>query len=248
MKRTRAKRLAAKSGTAKWTAWATRFRSRFQRHAGALSQALLLHVRSSRTSLMIEERWLHPTFHFRPQFYWQTGGSQVSHISQTFSRQTSFLNMARVVLRTGVPPETVLARSAPPPARVERTGTPIQMLNSTRHELATLLERRFLERRDSVSTQTTERLVHRLTRVERLGAIERTMTLRRDPVAAMKSVVEHISRPNAAALEQQGRRSFPAPLAPRGDMPAINVDQLADQVIRQIDRRVIARRERMGRT
>jgi hypothetical protein len=31
-------------------------------------------------------------------------------------------------------------------------------------------------------------------------------------------------------------------------MAAINVDQLADQVIRQIDRRVIARRERMGRT
>jgi hypothetical protein len=31
-------------------------------------------------------------------------------------------------------------------------------------------------------------------------------------------------------------------------LPPINVDQLAEQVIHQIDRRIIARRERMGRT
>src|SRR5260370_14938892 len=95
---------------------------------------------------MIEERWLHPAFHFRPQFHWQTGESRISHISQTFSRQMSFFNAAQVVLRTGAPPEMAMARSVPPPPRVARTGMPIRALNSARHELHTRLQRPVVER------------------------------------------------------------------------------------------------------
>jgi len=40
--------------------------------------------------------------------------------------------------------------------------------------------------------------------------------------------------------------SLTAPAPQATTMPALNVDQIANQVIQQIDRRVIARRERMG--
>jgi hypothetical protein len=47
-------------------------------------------------------------------------------------------------------------------------------------------------------------------------------------------------------LEQE-RKTAALERAAKPVMPAIKVDQLVDQVIRQIDRRVIARRERLGR-
>ncbi len=54
-------------------------------------------------------------------------------------------------------------------------------------------------------------------------------------------------RPDAEALPQGSRsRSDAAPLVPAA--PPINVEALTSQVIQQLDRRLIAYRERMGRS
>jgi hypothetical protein len=129
-----------------------------------------------------------------------------------------------------------------------RTADPIQRLfHHTREGIATVIERRYAERRDSrTSMRTLERLVERKQRMEQRQAIERTMTLRRDRVVEIRQEIEKAARLNGSPLDQERRRA--AAPALRQEMPAVNVNQLADQVIRQIDRRVIARRERMGRS
>lgn len=54
-------------------------------------------------------------------------------------------------------------------------------------------------------------------------------------------------RPDAAALPQGSRsRGDATPLVPAA--PPINVEALTSQVIQQLDRRLIAYRERMGRS
>lgn len=240
-------RLAATSKAAKWTAWAWHFASRFHLHADPSDMALLLAVRGGRTSVAIQERWLHQAFHYRPRFHWQINLSPVSRVVQSFARQMSVFNSALVVSQRSALQASVVAKSVAPPPGMAYLQPLAQAVGWTRHEFSMQLERRFLERQSSVSTRTTERLVHRSNRVEQVGVIERTLTLRRDPMAAMRSVVETLSRANAQTPDTR-RPSFPMPSAPTVGMPALNVDQLADQVIRQIDRRVIARRERMGRT
>jgi hypothetical protein len=242
MKRTSATRIAAK-----WTAWASRFEFRFQRYAGAYGMALLLHLRGSRTSVMIAERLLSPVLQFCPQFHWSFAGSPCLRASKVFAEQVNLLTHARLVMEAGARPETVVVRSAT--SRTVSsvwTRTLMGAVDTARRNFSTLLERRFVERRDSLSTQTSERLVHRSNRVEQLGVVERTMTLRRDHAAAMKSGVESIALANSRTPEDP-RRTLPQIQPTRPTMPAINVDQLADHVIRQIDRRIIARRERMGR-
>jgi hypothetical protein len=232
---------------AKWTAWAARFESRFYRHAGPYHMALLLHVRNSRTSVLIEERWLRPILQVRPQIHWKTGGTSFATTNQVFNKQVNFLSHARAAKEAGRRPETVLAMLAAPASveSRERAQALTRVIDGTRREFGVLLERRFVQRRDTLATRSTERLVHRSERVERIGVSERTLTLRRDATAAMKSSIEASVLAKSRAVDDRRMQTPVAPAQPT--MSAINVDQLADQVIRQIDRKVIARRERMGR-
>lgn len=69
------------------------------------------------------------------------------------------------------------------------------------------------------------------------------MALRRESAPPAASRLSSAEMPAERRLfEQQVRRIGDTTAAP----PAVNVEQLASQVLRHIDRRVIARRERMG--
>jgi hypothetical protein len=89
-------------------------------------------------------------------------------------------------------------------------------------------------------------MILRSQRTESSTVFERSMTLRCDPAPTARSAAEFLPNAHASAGEI-ANRSFPVQRQ-QTVLPPINVDQLAEQVIHQIDRRIIARRERMGRT
>jgi hypothetical protein len=211
--------------------------------------ALLLYLRGSRTAVKIEQRWLRPILDFRPQLHWWMTESSFSSANRVFLSQLNFLTRAQMMMtqpsaRQGTIP---VQNFVYPTAVSERTQALMRVVDRSQREFATLFERRFVERRDTVSLRTSERLVHRCDRVERVAVHERTMTLRREPGIATSAPAEVASRPSVGSPDYRRRAFSPAPPPPTA-MPNINVNELTDQVIRQIDRRVIARRERMGRT
>lgn len=230
--------------TTKWAAWASRIASRFYRRPGTLHLAVVLHQRNSRASVVIENRWLH-AFHFHPQFYWSIAMSRFLRADQIFAKQMNLLTPVGVAGRAGPRREPALLEVAGQGAPVEKTRVLTKVDRNARREFASLLERRFVEKRDGHATRTAERLALRSNRIERFSFNERTMTLRGDSASvvspAAKSVLSTASA--STGMRQTSSHSEPRPPA----APAINVDQLAEQVIRQIDRRVIARRERIGR-
>ncbi len=208
--------------------------------------SLLLCLRSSRVAVKIEQRWLRPILDFRPQLHWWMTESSFSSANRVFLSQLNFLTRAQMLTQLSARPETIPVQNLVFPRAVsERTHALLRVVDHSQREFATLLERRSVERRDTVSLRTSERLVHRCDRVERMAVHERTMTLHRQPGAITTSAVEVASRPGA---RMPGDRPTYLPAPPPPAMPNINVNELTDQVIRQIDRRVIARRERMGRT
>lgn len=228
------------------TAWANRFAVRFRRGGGVRGVALVMRLPGNRFALAIEQRWLSPVLHFHPEFIWQMAGARVTNVSQTSGHPARLIEVApmaythRTIARVGGP--------VPAPVTNPRTAGPIQRLfQNTRQDVATVIERRYAERRDSRSSmRTLERLVERTQRTEQRQKIERTMTLRRDRVTEIRQEIEKAARLNGAPPDQERRRTA-APVLGQ-EMPAVDLNQLADQVIRQIDRRVIARRERMGRS
>jgi hypothetical protein len=87
-----------------------------------------------------------------------------------------------------------------------------------------------------------ERLARQSQRVEQRAATPATaVVLQRPPMATM---------PAAIMTEQPSSFSnAPVPSSQHNTMspPGINLEQLTDQIARQLDRRVVAMRERLGR-
>jgi hypothetical protein len=235
-----------KPGTVKWALWAERFKARFDRRAGALELALLLHVRANSVALSIVERWLRPAVNYAPQLYLSIRESQVPQVSRAFARHTNVVNHSHAAMPGSLRPEPMRLRDLIAPPRAETRTTLIPRVNGERQEFASILARRFPARRDSVDTRTLERLLHRSERVERSAMPHQSAMLLRSPAPVFQSAPDATLQPNIRAAEEH--RSFPPIAHPSpAAAPPINVEQLADQVIRQIDRRVVARRERMGR-
>jgi hypothetical protein len=231
----------------RWKTWTSLLKSRYQRHADVFRMSLLLYLRSSRAAVKIEQRWLRPILDFRPQLHWWTTESSFSSANRVFLSQLNFLTRAQMMTQPSAKQEAIPVQNLVYPSAVsERTHALMRVVDHSQREFATLFERRFVERRDTVSLRTSERLVHRRDRVERMAVHERTMTLHRQPGAVTSAPAEVASRPGAGTPGDRTTH-LPAPPPPMA-MPNINVNELTDQVIRQIDRRVIARRERMGRT
>jgi hypothetical protein len=92
-------------------------------------------------------------------------------------------------------------------------------------------------------TEISWRLTQRNWRVSEVSMASRHIAFRNE---VRPPVVPHPMP--AVAMEERisiEGRSRP-PIAPAIAVPVVNVEQLANQVIKQIDRRIIARRERMG--
>jgi hypothetical protein len=87
-----------------------------------------------------------------------------------------------------------------------------------------------------------ERLVRQSQRVEQRAATPATTVMpQRPPLATMPAAILAEQSPafsNAPA--QSGQHHTMSP-------PGINLEQLTDQIARQLDRRVVAMRERLGR-
>lgn len=101
--------------------------------------------------------------------------------------------------------------------------------------------------RKSPATQARE-VMRRTQRFEHRIAETVALTTRKLlPLAAQEAVSPAARAAQMTMSGPAGSGGTPADPWPPGQAPAVNIEQLADQVVRQIDRRIIAARERMGR-
>ena len=242
---------------AKWAGWGLRLQARFCRRSGAFRTAMLLHLRHARAGAIFEQRWTRYFSHFGTRLHW-------SILTFEFSKNISAVPQASPV-RTEIARMRGHARHAPA-ARLEtlmapaaRLETLMKVVAGPRHELSKVLlrqqagtafERRFsLQERVDAQFHTSARVTehHHSHRTERALSSPMVMTLRREHVA----VASPESRKGTAVQERSSAIARPGDLPPllqqAAAAAAINLDQMTDHVIRQLDRRVVARRERMGR-
>lgn len=100
--------------------------------------------------------------------------------------------------------------------------------------------------RETLQTQARE-VMRRTQRFEHRIAETVVLTTRKVfPLAAQEAVSAAASAAQVA-VSVPAASGMPATPWPPSPAPAVNIEQLADQVVRQIDRRIIAARERMGR-
>jgi hypothetical protein len=207
--------------------------------------ALVLHACAGRNFTFIQERRLLRMLHFRPQLHWSIFAPQFSRLIQSFARQESFFTQAGAVLEKRAPSETVLLEKTAVAIFTERTHALMRVISNTRRESAALLERHFLERRESQFSQVTRELAGRAQRIERMQAPPVGMHLRREQPAVHSETGGRLAA--REKFPETARSSVLQPPGPQFAVPAINVDQLTEHVIRQLDRQIVARRERMGR-
>lgn len=101
--------------------------------------------------------------------------------------------------------------------------------------------------RGTLQTQARE-VMRRTQRFEHRIAETVALTTRKVlPLAAQEAMSAAARAAQMTMSGPAGSGGTPADPWPPGQAPAVNIEQLADQVVRQIDRRIIAARERMGR-
>lgn len=100
--------------------------------------------------------------------------------------------------------------------------------------------------RETLQTQARE-VMRRTQRFEHRIAETVALTTRKVLPLAAQEAVSAAARAAQMAVSVPAGSGMPATPWPQSPAPAVNIEQLADQVVRQIDRRIIAARERMGR-
>jgi hypothetical protein len=113
-----------------------------------------------------------------------------------------------------------------------------------RLQLFTPVHRQHAVRREAEATDVSRRLAERVRRVPEAALPATPMALRREPRPAVISQPPSIEEFATRSLSDWRTRQHSA--SPPMAAPSVNIDQLASQVLKQIDRRVVARRERMG--
>jgi hypothetical protein len=107
---------------------------------------------------------------------------------------------------------------------------------------STLIHRLRTVRRETEVTEISRRLAERVRRVPEALSPPAPMILRSEPQAVRPPPsFEEASAPT----RWQDPPIRPSPVPPAAIAP-VNIDQLTAQVLKQIDRRVVARRERLG--
>lgn len=100
--------------------------------------------------------------------------------------------------------------------------------------------------RESLQTQARQ-VMRRTQRFEHRIAETVVFTMRKILPFAGQEAVSGAASAARMALSVPAGPGMPATPWPPNPAPALNMEQLADQVVRHIDRRIIAARERMGR-
>jgi len=243
-------------------AWAARLTQRYARWSDFSRLSMLLYVPAlARTLILLQQRQLTTLFKLHPQLNLSFNQrhtvtawtSQVSAPQMTFVNLLTLANLA--TLATTNKSETPLSKSAPSVVEDLRKIRYVRdydnhqrlaltlAINRTATDLATTVNRKFTVQREAQLRDVATLLTRRVKRISEPATATAPMAFRA-PAATRASAGEpmvEVMRSREASLS----RSF-SPAMPSIAPPPLNVEVLADEVMKQIDRRVIARRERMG--
>jgi hypothetical protein len=249
--------------TSRWTAWAAQLASRHGRLTDVSRLGLVLLMPAlARTLILHQQRWLSSSLRVQPQLNLSISATGVwnAGTNTVYSPQMTLLNLLSIAVAASrtpgaasevsrdVSPSTWFKNARRADAGIAHTSVPRSAMTlaiartSTEH-LTTTLSRRLSVRREADFKEVTSRLTERVRRISETDSIQPTMALRLPP--ANRVTPEHISSQAMGQTSSFEKRSS-STSGPAMTMPPLNVELLADQVLKQIDRRVVARRERMG--
>jgi hypothetical protein len=229
-----------------------RLKARHERWAEAPDLALVLLRRLGQLPIRIYQSWLSLHNRFDPNFSLSlvdapaTGQVERSVTEQVFvhlftqfeERHARLQNPARsTILGSRVARHSRLPRPVAP--FVRQSMLPV---SEQRLELSTGTDRQRADRRETKVTEISRRLAERVQRVPETLPQPAPMALRSEFRAVRRApAFEETSGPT----RWQDPPNRPLRVPPTA-VPPVNIDQLTVQVLKQIDRRVVARRERLG--
>jgi hypothetical protein len=232
--------------------------------SGPVTLNFLRRPRPRNSTTLLESHAVSQHFHARIHLAWHTHGVE----SHFYPSQPTIFRVG--VQRENVaPPHATVLRETQQPAVAQTTLTTLRLASKAVFEkhVVSRIERlrarsRFLAERLERNVMSTTQTVVRRSEVERIlrTAVERSRRTE-DNVPRSQAQVARRQRPHTATLANPEMR--PADRAPvehrkaeetvhtapwmRQTALAVNLEQITEQVIRQIDSRMIAWRERMGK-
>jgi hypothetical protein len=231
--------------------------------SGPVALNFLRHPRPRHSTTLLESHAVSQHFHARLHLAWHTHGVA-----------SYFYPLQRTIFRVGVqresvvPPATV-SRETQRAAVAQTTLTTLLLGSNAVFEKHVVSRIERLRTRSSFLAERLERSVTAATQtVVRRSEVERTL---RAVVERSRRTEDNVPRSQAQVARRQGPQTAtfanpemrPAERAPfeqrkaeetvhtapwmRQTSPTVNLEQITEQVIRQIDSRMIAWRERMGK-
>ena len=230
-------------------AWATQLRQRYARFTDFDRLRMLLYVPAlARTLVSLQQRWFTSLVHLHPQFNLSVNQQSVVNAwtNNVSAAQMTLLNLksdkSAFNSQSNVNEDPRRARHIREYENHQRLALTLAV-NRTSSDLAITLSQKFHVQRESQVREISTLLTQRVKRFSEPAAVQTPMALRA-PAASRATAVE----PAGEVMRSHDafeRRNTPATI-PSMAQPALNVEMLANEVMKQIDRRVIARRERMG--
>ncbi|HET8782141.1 MAG TPA: hypothetical protein VFM63_06970 [Pyrinomonadaceae bacterium] len=244
-------------------AWAARFQQRYARFTDCSRLRMLLYVPAlARTLLFLQQRRLSSSVNLHPQLNLSLNQKNVlnrwtNNVSAPQMTLVNLLSLANFAARADAG-ESRTPFAGPPSSLAEDVRRTRYVsdydnhqrlalalaVNRTSSHLVTTLSQKFQVQRQAQVRELATVLTQRVKRISEPAMMQTPMALHSPAAtrtAAAQSSVE-VMRSRDPFERRNGLTSIPPSIAP----PALNVEHLADEVMKQIDRRVIARRERMG--
>jgi hypothetical protein len=243
-------------------AWAAQLRQRYVRFTDFSRLRMLLYVPAlARTLVSLQQRRFTSLVNLHPQLNLSLKRQNVlntwtNNMSAPQMTLVNLLSLANLVARAGTgEAATSLAGSSSSVLEDLRRTRHVQdyenhnrlaltlAINRTSSDLTTTLSRKFQVQREAQVREVSTLLTQRMKRISEPSTVQTPMAFRA-PVADRFTATE----PSVEAMRSRDaleRRSAPTTM-PSITPPALDVELLANEVMKQIDRRVIARRERMG--
>jgi hypothetical protein len=249
----------------RWAAWASQLLARQRRWAGASPSTLLLHVRSCRAPVLLYQRWLSFRTRVNPQLKMSVAARGAWHVTSTdvYAPLMLFLQSLGQLLQRSLSPETKrgsqqAAASAqgleplpatpvrPTNAGARQAAMTLALARARDERRASPLHKHFTLGEKAVFTEVSRRLARRVRQAEEVFVSRPRISFRKEAEEVAAAATPRSRPPEAAEEQSRFERRGGAYAAQATAMAELNVEQLADQVLKQIDRRVVARRERMG--
>lgn len=249
----------------RWMAWASQLTARHGRWADVPTLPLVLSMPASSRMLLLQQKWLSSylriqsqlNLYFSPANVWRgTTPLDAPHLAfiKPQIKLLSFIAAIRSSRMPGTVPRTQLASEHQTLLRSNRGVTAsltreklpqlpmtLAMARTKAEHLSTMLHRHSSMRQEPGFTEVSSLLTRRVQRVSEVSLDRPQLGLRKE--------FQFVATPQipAEAMLEQGsfERRSSSHNVPSLAM-SVDVEQLANQVMKQIDRRVIARRERMG--